>query len=85
MLKIEAGRCNTAEEQSTEPVIIYAVDDPNTGGSERQFCYFQCRKGYYDTVKGYDILFKCVPNSDKKSPIGDKEPAPTACEGTSVI
>ena len=82
---IEAGRCNTEDEQSTDPVEIYAVDDPNTVETDRQFCQFQCKEGYFDTVKGYDILFKCVPNSDKESPIGTKDPPPAQCEGACVI
>ena len=89
-LNIEAGDCkknalSTADtnEQSTKDVRIHAVSDPNTKDvDERTECTFQCQEGYFDKDIGDKIPFKCVPNSDRKSPTGTKKPAPTECEGT---
>ena len=88
-LNIEAGNCKTDknDEQSTAEVIIHAVSDPNTKDVvERTFCNFQCQEGYFDKDKGdKQILFECVPNPDRKDPLGQKKPAPTGCKGACVI
>ena len=82
-LNIEAGGCNTGNKQSTADVTIYAVSDPNTKDvTEKTECNFQCKEGYFDKDKGDEkILFKCVPDPDRKKPTGQKETAPTGCQG----
>ena len=84
-LNIEAGLCNTANEQSTADVTIHAVNDPNTQVVEKTECNFQCQEGYFDEEKGdKKIPFKCVPNPDRTQPLGTKT-VPTPCSGACVI
>ena len=83
-LNIEAGLCKTEleNEQSTADVTIHAVNDPNTKDvDERTVCNFQCQEGYFDKYIGdKKILFKCVPDPDRRNPTGVKT-APTGCKG----
>ena len=84
-LNIEAGDCNTENEQSTANVTIHAVNDPNTDVVERTECNFQCQEGYFDEEKGdKKIHFKCLPDPDRKNPTGVTQPAPTGCQGVCV-
>ena len=84
-LNIEAGGCKTDETnaQSIAAVVIHSINDPNTKSiNERTECNFQCKEGYFDKDKGDEkILFKCVPDPDRKKPTGQKETAPTGCQG----
>ena len=75
------------DKQSTADVTIHAVNDPNTKDVvETTECNFQCQEGYFDKDKGdQKILFECVPNPNRRDPLGQKESAPTGCKGVCVI